>query len=209
MVDPKTVREVVIDLESFKREVEPRFATLTKLVFMLLAIVVGGGVGGGIAFYQQIGTLDKDVIIRIGNVRTDLAALAPKIDAIDARTKRLEDAEWATRNRIMESLDRIEGRRSPTPPSPPPSPPDPFSPLSLTRDEVQTIRGFLGLKPQGPPKYATGDTAPASEAKDVPQELYLKVPKLRGLKFLIDANGWAHITDAQYRIVAIIGPPTG
>src|SRR4051794_29821790 len=85
MGDPKNFREVAIDLESFKREVEPRFGLLTKLVFWLLAIVVGGGIGGGFAFYAQLGSVKDDLGKQIGGVKIDVAVIAEKVDTLSKK----------------------------------------------------------------------------------------------------------------------------
>jgi len=191
MVDPKNYREVAIDLAAFKREVDPQFAHLNKMVHWILTVVIGAAVSGGFAIYTLTATL-----------QVSIATLSESVAELKAQVKRVE--EGATRGvgsmqRVSETLDRIELRIT--------GDAGPFAPLLLVQDEEQVIREFLGVKGPitGTARFLIGDPVPPEVVKPIPELLSAKLPKLKGAKYTF-SNGYAIIVGAGNRVVAIIAP---
>ena len=130
MVDPKNYREVAIDLAAFKREVDPQFAHLNKMVHWILTVIIGAAVSGGFAVYTLT-----------ANLQVSIATLSERVAELQTQVRRVE--EGATRGagsmqHVSETLERIEGRII--------GDSGPFASLVLVQDEEQVIREFLGVK---------------------------------------------------------------
>jgi hypothetical protein len=99
MVDPKNFREVAIDLEAFKREVDPQFKHLNTMVNWILAVVVGAAASGGYAAWTLT-----------GDIKANVAVLSERVRAVDERLKTLETGATPTQKQVVDALTRIEGK---------------------------------------------------------------------------------------------------
>jgi hypothetical protein len=213
MATSPTAREVSVDLAGFKSSVDQQFTSLNaalhratdavdkrldfviRLVFAMFAIfpIV---IGGGFLLRSEIG----DVKIELGKIGVQVSGLREDLSRIEKRPDRaltVSDPQiLALQTQMNSILRRIEERLNNSS----------VPPIALAEEEKQVIRAFLGVKPsKEAAKYSVGDVV--SGAKDLPDALVSKLPKLQGLRFLFDPfNGSALLVAADNRIVAIVEP---
>jgi hypothetical protein len=195
MVDPKNYREVAIDLEAFKREVEPRFTHLNTLVYWILAVIVGAAASGGFAIYKLTGDIEKNLAGLSQNV-VDLSKtvsdLSDRVKAHDQRVVREPNLQP-----LLDELRRMGSVLQAVRPANPDR-------LALSSDERNIILSFLAPGPvTGPVEVEIGDRIPTAFLKPIPDNLAAKLPKLKGLSYAL-SNGTPVIAQANGRVIAIV-----
>ena len=202
MATSPTAKEVSIDLAGFKSNVDQQFngvdkrlefiARLIFAMFTIFPIVIGGG----FLLRSEI----SDVKIELGRIGVQISGIRDDLSRIEKRadkTVAVSDPQvLALQTQMNSVLRRIEDRLNNSP----------VPAITLAEEEKQLIRGILGVKPsKEPAKYSVGDVV--SGAKDLPDDLVRKIPKLQGLKFVFDPNnGSALLVASDNRIVAIVEP---
>jgi hypothetical protein len=193
MPDRISTGEVARDLADFKdairREFDGQFRFLNGLVLALLTLVLGGGVGGGIAMYRQIGNLESSVVAQ----GRDLAAVKERVERIEDKV--IPGLQQVLVGKLDQLLLRGGGGQ-----------PTLITPaIALTVGDRATIRALLGLKdfPVRQPKYALGEVL-TEKLQPFPKEVEQKIPSIQGMNYWIDPAGWVLIADSANRVVAIV-----
>ena len=205
-IDPKTSREVAIDLQGFKAWVDDRFGTQRWLLGAIGTVLVAI-VGGGFAIYAQIGDFRAEVNKTVGELKATASASARDLAAMNERVAKLEKSSaeiLAAAQSTATILSRIESKLAGSSEDQ-----GPFAPLVLNPVEEQLIREVLEIKgfAKIPSRYSLGDPVPIAATKPLPESLMKKVPRLKGAKFAVDGV-WVIIAGAGNRVVAIVGPQT-
>lgn len=192
-MDPKTVREVAIDLYGFKEALRPHIKVLYAGIGAILTVVIAA-VGGGLAIYAQIGDLKAS----LAGLTRDVANGRERLDRIDGHVSDILKRQGET----AAVLGRIERHLAAAP-----AERGPFAPVVLSAFEYQLVGSWLKVPSQqkGPARVELGDIL--GGAKPIPGDLAAKIPKLAGVKFDHDPNGWVILVGAGDRVISIL-PPT-
>ena len=182
MVEPTRIREVNFVIAGMER----RLGLLQVLILAAIGML-GGLIAGALAIY-----------VSVGDVKTSVAVVQTKIDAMASRLAAVEQGVSEVRSptgEILTLLRRID-QRQPSAPT-----------LSVTEEEAKLIRQTLGTPDRigGTSKFAVGDVSPP-DAKPLPEELAAKIPRLRGVRVVLDGatNALALIDPTSNRVFAII-----
>jgi hypothetical protein len=198
MPDRLTTREVKADVEGVKTSVDRQY-TLVLGMYGLIAAVVGGG----FLLRSDIGDIKKELgqsSAEITGLRRDMTTVQARLDAIAKNTSDLASGQTqliSLQNQIGALLTQMNNKL----------PTQPLVVVALGPMEEQIVRDFFGLSKisKEPSRYTVGDTLPG--ASPIPEQLYSKVPRLKGLNYAKDpANGSLLVADALNRVVAIISP---
>lgn len=186
--EPRTVRELNF-------AVEGRLGLLTKMVFVLAALLVS--IAGGVALvYQQLG----GVAVNVATTTERVTGLGERVARIE---KQLENIA-AGQAQQMSSLGRIEARL-PNQPRP-----DSSDIVALTPAEAEFVRSALKAIPvpmRMLGKFKLGDNLAEGTLVPVPEQVSEKLPKLKGAKFAFDQDGSIAITAGiNNRIIGIVPP---
>jgi len=190
MAEPKNYREVGIQLDEFRKNIESRLTLLLTFIGALLTLV-------GWVAYQLYG------------LKTDFAVVADRVVHIERDIKEMRvqtDSTNASAKKILEVVQRLEAtQRAPGSPSPPTPGDLQVQPLSLSGAEISLIRVALELKPTlglGVLKFKVGDLVPSDQTRPFPDELLVKLPKLKGFRYAPIAEGVVAVVDAASNRIA-------
>jgi hypothetical protein len=190
MTDPKTIREQNIENEGFRKGLEERVGVFQKMVWTVIGLLGAIMIGAG-AIYIQIGDLKTDV----GVIRTNIINLVERFSKME---KSAEDSR-ASERQIITTLGRIEAQVPKSDPI--------IAGFYLTASEASAIAQVLRppLRNDNQPTISVGSRVPENMLRPIPDELLAKIPRLRGARYVIDANNAVALaapgTDVIFAIV--------
>jgi hypothetical protein len=153
--------------------------------------LLGALLVGAIAIYVQIGDLKTDVAV----IKTNITNLVERFSKVE---KAVEDSR-ADQVQILRTIGGIESRL--------PKPDPIVAGFYLTASEASAIAFFLRppLKSDKPPTFTIGSRVSENMLRPLPNDLLAKVPRLNGVRYVIDANNAIALvapgTDVVFAIV--------
>ena len=181
MTDPRNIREVNIQNEGFRKSLEDRVGVFQKMVWTVIGLL-GALLIAAFTIYFQIGDVKTDVAV----VKTNITNLLERFSKVE---KNVEDSRSAERQMVI-ALGRIEARQQPVSRDPV------VAGFYLTEGESSLVRQFIKTLPKNDnkPTISVGSQVPDDKLQPIPGDLEAKVPRLKGVRYVIDANNAIALT---------------
>jgi hypothetical protein len=228
MVEPTKISEINIQNEEFRKTLDIRLDNLKqglqtqitdkiagldgrlgdlRTLFYVVIGMITTVLLGVLGTYGYVYSVQEKVLAQIGELKKDVAVVQTKVAATEAAVAEVKKAIEQSRAEARDFFNIVTTRLGG---SPPPVPPQRIASdsLDLTSDDGQLIRAFINTDPIKTPipgKIRIGDTLPLAIAKELPGDLVGKLPKLKGLRYVIDsANNLIALVNESGRVLALV-----